>query len=274
MNNAKNIRLSILSLFCLSLCAMLSASCGDEHDGAEQTADSGTTASPQTTDRPDTGAALIEKYEVVFDTLAEKNDKRRYEISAVYPQIQGLQHKGIEERFNSTVRDSIGSMAQDFVESVMPIEEMEVPEGMEATSTFEVRPVLHMRDNRFLSIELAAYSYNAGAAHPNSVISAINFDLPNGRFLTLGDLFRPDAKYLKFISDYCMNELSRRDISDDEWISRGAGPEIDNYRTFFITKKALVIHFDPYQVAAYAAGPQQIEIPWEQLREMMAQQAP
>ena len=56
---------------------------------------------------------------------------------------------------------------------------------------------------------------------------------------------------------------------DDDWIKRGAGAELTNYDNWTITKKGLGITFDPYQVAAYAAGPQNVVVPYSALKEII-----
>ena len=61
---------------------------------------------------------------------------------------------------------------------------------------------------------------------------------------------------------------------DDDWIERGAGPEAENYTSWTIGKKGLGIIFDAYQVAAYAAGPQHVLVPYSALKDLMKTDAP
>jgi hypothetical protein len=68
---------------------------------------------------------------------------------------------------------------------------------------------------------------------------------------------------LQVISDYCVTELTAR-LGADGWMG-GAGPDLANYKTWNITPSGLVVTFDPYQVAAYAAGPQEVLIPYDAL---------
>jgi hypothetical protein len=60
----------------------------------------------------------------------------------------------------------------------------------------------------------------------------------------------------------------------EELIDAGAGPRADNYRAWNITKKGLWITFDPYQVAAYAAGPQYILVPYSVLKDLIKPDGP
>ncbi|HYT50322.1 MAG TPA: RsiV family protein, partial [Pyrinomonadaceae bacterium] len=118
-----------------------------------------------------------------------------------------------------------------------------------------------------------------GAAHGNSMTVVLNYDVKNGKKLTLADLFNPKSNYLKTISDYCIKELKERAKKDDSMIfadqlASGAGPHADNYRAWAITKKGLWITFDPYQVAAYAAGPQYVLVPYSALKDIIKPDGP
>lgn len=104
--------------------------------------------------------------------------------------------------------------------------------------------------------------YMAGAAHPGHYSYSLNYDLHEGRVLALSDLFQPDTDYLEAISAYCMNDLKTRGRL--EW-EEGAVPTPENYRVWNITPDGLLITFDEYQVAPYAAGPQAVMVPYDQL---------
>jgi hypothetical protein len=61
---------------------------------------------------------------------------------------------------------------------------------------------------------------------------------------------------------------------DDDWIQRGAGPDAENYGSWTIGKKGLGIIFDSYQVAAYAAGPQHVLVPYSALKDLIKPDGP
>jgi len=60
------------------------------------------------------------------------------------------------------------------------------------------------------------------------------------------------------------------DMSDADWIARGTAPVPENYENWVLTPDALVFTFEPYQVAAYAAGPQIVTIPLADLADILA----
>lgn len=223
--------------------------------------------------------------EIVARQIREKNKKLKYEIEVEYPQLTGSVDPNFE-KFNQTVRGLMTRKVNEFKKEMTP-----EPAGEEATETPNVPAdesmgsdinigysVALARDD-LISIEFTISSYSAGAAHPNSYTEVVNFDLKNGKPLKLADLFLPGSKYLQTISSYAIQELKKLThgadaMLDDEWIQRGAAPELTNYDNWTIRKKGLGITFDPYQVGPYAAGPQQVLIPYSALKEIIKPDGP
>lgn len=116
-----------------------------------------------------------------------------------------------------------------------------------------------------LSLKFETIGYSDGAAHPYHYTQTLTFDIEKGEQVSLDVLFLPDSDYLKFLSDYCKIELAARDIDFDS-SSQGADPTVENYRNWNITSDGLMITFDEYQVAPYAAGPQTVIIPYSALQ--------
>jgi hypothetical protein len=110
--------------------------------------------------------------------------------------------------------------------------------------------------------------YADGAAHPGSYHLSVTYDLEAGEFLSLEQLFLPGADYLDRLSERCIADLSTRDIGFDMF-SSGAEPAEANYAVWNVTAAGLQITFEEYQVAAYAAGPQTVLVPYEQLADLL-----
>ena len=218
--------------------------------------------------------------------IKEKNKKLKYEINIVYPQLTGSVDPTFE-KFNQTVRSLMTRKVSDFKKEVTPSAEDEpAPDLPDETpleslgSDIDVGYTVALAKDDLISIELTVSSYSAGAAHPNSYTEVVNFDLKNGKLIKLADLFRPGSKYLQTISTYCIQALKKQakeagdTMPDEDWIKRGAAPELTNYDNWTITKKGLGITFDPYQVAAYAAGPQHVLVPYSALKEIIKPDGP
>jgi len=108
-----------------------------------------------------------------------------------------------------------------------------------------------------------------GGAHPGSRHVPLNFDLAEGRPLALAELFRPEADYLQAIADYSIQEL----LKDPEILftdfEQAASPSPENYQVWAITPQGILIIFEEYQVAPYAAGPQFVVVPYSALETLL-----
>src|SRR6185436_16304416 len=206
--------------------------------------------------------------DLVAKQIKENNKKLMYEIDARYPQLTGGSNPNFE-KFNSVVRAPVLKEVAGFKKAMAPEEGEEPrPEGSMG-SDLNVSYDVALAQDDLISVGYSIGSYYQGAAHPNTVSDAVNYDLKNGKPLKLADLFKPGAKYLQVIADYCIADLKKQGKEKgllDEEIQNGAAPNAKNYRSWTITKKGLGISFDAYQVGPYAAGPQYVLVPYSALK--------
>jgi peptidoglycan-N-acetylglucosamine deacetylase len=125
--------------------------------------------------------------------------------------------------------------------------------------------------DNIISYNFSVYTYTGGA-HGNINYQTYTFDLENGTEVTYEDLFQADVNELAVISPIVQQALNEHlgEMTDAQWIEDGTGENPDNYQNFILTDGALIFYFDPYQVAAYAAGPQMVSIPLVDLAEVLA----
>lgn len=224
--------------------------------------------------------------EVVSKRIKESNRKLKYEIDADYPQLTGATDPNLD-KFNQAARTLVTRKVGEFRKEMAPEEEVEAAletneintEGM--GSDLGIGYTVALAKDDLISIQFDISSYYQGAAHPNSYTDVVNFDLKNGKSIRLADLFNVGSKYLQTIAAYCIQDLKKQSkakgddaMLDDDWIGRGAGASGENYDSWTITKQGLKIHFDPYQVAPYAAGPQQSTIPYSTLKDIIKADGP
>jgi hypothetical protein len=138
-------------------------------------------------------------------------------------------------------------------------------EPIAAGSFFQVTFTQLAPPGDVLSLAFAVDGYADGAAHPYHFTQTLNFDLETGQALGLETLFLPNSNYLTVLSAFCRAELGLRDIGFDPAFTTGADPLPENYKNWNLTSEGLLISFDEYQVAAYAAGMQQVIIPYAEL---------
>jgi uncharacterized protein DUF3298/peptidoglycan-N-acetylmuramic acid deacetylase PdaC-like protein len=214
--------------------------------------------------------------DLVAKQIKENNKKLMYEIDARYPQLTGGSNPNFE-KFNSVVRAPVLKEVAGFKKAMAPEEGEEPrPEGSMG-SDLNVSYDVALAQDDLISVGYSIGSYYQGAAHPNTVSDAVNYDLKNGKPLKLADLFKPGAKYLQAIADYCIADLKKQGKEKgllDEEIQNGAAPNAKNYRSWTITKKGLGISFDAYQVGPYAAGPQYVLVPYSALKDVINPDGP
>src|SRR6185369_1198464 len=208
--------------------------------------------------------------------IKESNKKLMYEIDARYPQLTGGSNPNFE-KFNQVVRAPVMKEVAGFKKAMAPEEGEEPrPEGSMG-SDLNVSYDVALAQDDLISVGYSIGSYYQGAAHPNTVSDVVNYDLKNGKPLKLADLFKPGAKYLQAIANYCIADLKKQGKDKgllDEEIQNGAAPNAKNYQSWTITKKGLGINFDAYQVGPYAAGPQYVLVPYSSLKDLINPEGP
>ena len=211
--------------------------------------------------------------------IKEANKQSRFRIDVVYPQIEG---DARFDKFNKEARAMVTKNVAAFKTSETSNETdagSEIPAETQ-TSTLDSDYQIRLADDDLISIEFTESAYSRGAAHPNSYTTVLNYDVRNGKKLALADLFNAKSNYVKVISDYCIKDLKQQakkekdSMLTDDMIQSGASARAENFNAWTITKRGLWITFDPYQVAAYAAGPQQVLVPYSALKDLIKADGP
>jgi hypothetical protein len=164
------------------------------------------------------------------------------------------------QRLTELVTNEVNTWRKSFQENTTPT----VGNG----SSLEAKYNLVSQVGELWSFKFDFNFYSDGAAHPGSYSITLNYDLGQGKELTLADLFLPNADYLGAISQYCIAELSKQPFFEGPF-AEGAQPKAENYRNWNIAPDGLLITFDEYQVAPYAAGPQQVTVPYSVLKSLL-----
>jgi len=208
--------------------------------------------------------------------IKESNKKLNYEIDARYPQLTGGTNPNFE-KFNQVVRASVTKRVAGFKKDMAPEEGEEPPPEGSMGSDLNVGYDVGLAQDDLISVQFSVGSYYQGAAHPNTFTEVVNYDLKNGKQLKLADLFKPGAKYLQAIANYCIADLKKqakdKGLTDEE-IQNGAAANAKNYQSWTITRKGLGINFDAYQVGPYAAGPQYVLVPYSSLKDVINPEGP
>lgn len=191
----------------------------------------------------------------------EEDTGRKVTYVARYPQLVGPEAQ--VAAFNREAEAQAQARLDGFRAQLQDWQAPDV-DGPAATSWIEIDYSTTIATDDVISVLFNVYTYFAGAAHPNTESFALNYDLGSGSALALGDLFAADAPYLQTIADVSQAQLRQNMMAT--FVDEGAAPTPENYKSWNIDRDGLIITFDPYQVAPYAAGVQETYISYDDLR--------
>ncbi len=228
--------------------------------------DTSTVTPPESTPLPPTPTIEIpDSATLTPELIEESSDTPAYTIT-----IQSVKMEGdnfFAEPFNTAIKNLVDKERQAFIESTSQVEEWRAANIPDIRSALDGVYTLTYNENTLVSIHFEFSMYIAGAAHPNSYSITLTYNLQNQHVLQLADLFTPESDWLNALSTLCSTDLSNRGVLE---FSEGAAPVIENYARWTINPEGLKIYFDPYQVIAYAAGPQQVIVPYTALADYIA----
>ena len=211
---------------------------------------------------------ISQQVTLISQPFNETNQTPPFTITSQTPQLAGSDDPRVivfNQRLKELITKEVDIWRQSFLQNTAPT----VNNG----STLDVTYTLLSQIGDVWSFKFDFSFYADGAAHPGLNSMTLNYDLGQGRELALADLFLPNANYLEAISKYCIAELSMQPFFDSSF-SNGAQPTLENYRNWNIIPDGLMITFDEYQVAPYAAGPQKVLVPYSELQALIDPQGP
>ena len=127
-------------------------------------------------------------------------------------------------------------------------------------------------DGTVLSILRELYE-NRGGVHPSVVYFAETYEVASQGRLLLGNLFTvPEDVYLARLQDMILAQMDQRETGDGVYYFEFAREQLLNLldpMDFALTEDSLLIFFDVYALAPYAAGPQYFYLPYSELSDIL-----
>jgi len=194
-------------------------------------------------------------------TSTSQANNNKPPITINCPDIKNITNKPLQEEINLIIKKRVDQIVTDY-----NLEEGAGDPQNSKNNWLEVECTPIRSDNSIFSIKLNINSYGGGA-HPNHSVNTLNYSVKDQRELKLKDIFMPNSDYLKLLSQFSEIHLKEK-LEDDysQMIKDGTSPEEANFSNFLINENGLTIIFDPYQVAPYSEGAQQILIPSLEMR--------
>jgi hypothetical protein len=187
-----------------------------------------------------------------------KEQHHTWSISIKYPYIVGT------ESFNAAVGKIVHPLTKTFIGEIPPLENApSYPGYVSGKYSYAI-----LKDG-IISVLIEWDEYYPAAAHPGGGSASVNYDTSARRVLSLSDLFRRGADYVRELSRLATIDLAGSKRTDDYAIQHGAGPVESNFKVFTLTDTDLVLHFQPYQVGPGAQGSVDVTIPLTELRPIL-----
>jgi hypothetical protein len=220
-----------------------------------------------TASRPETGRG--DDLQIVTKETKTQSKIPNCSIDARFPQIVGADERR-GAKFNLEVTDLIEKRIAGFKSQVS---QTNGPSGNSAGASLTIDYHTTFSNGRLLSVAFSTESHLAGSRHPNLEALALTYDLQAGAGLTMADIFRPGADFLRVMAEFCIPKLTEQlgQNSDHNWIKRGASATAENYKVWNLTKTGMLITFDTNQVAP---GVRKVIVPFNTLRPLIATGSP
>ncbi|OGG79854.1 hypothetical protein A3A39_04685 [Candidatus Kaiserbacteria bacterium RIFCSPLOWO2_01_FULL_54_13] len=181
--------------------------------------------------------------EAAVKTETTHDESGTYLVDVDYPQF------GIAA-IDADIKSKVDSAVAEFKALPPNPPESATPQN-EFTGTFEnvyIGPDV-------VSVKLVLSQYTGGA-HPMTIFSGLNYDRATGRQLLQDDAFTMVGMTVEEVSAQATAELRKK--LGDSMFEEGANSNPENFSSFIISADTVTFIFQPYQTAAYAAGPQEV----------------
>ena len=118
------------------------------------------------------------------------------------------------------------------------------------------------------------YSTWSGGAHPNTVLLSWNFDLETGTFFDPA-LLDGETGFRDAVTGELKRQARERAAQADGLFWEDYEATLENWSSYAVSfgQSGMSVGFSPYELAAYAAGPQIFEIPYTTLAPHLGQHA-
>lgn len=197
----------------------------------------------------------------IFSEDAKESGKN-YSIDIKYPYLGAVSNGQV----NIDLNNFINNIVTGFKNRVS------AEDAWTGENTFKLYYEPYEVNDKYVSLRIDTLEYNGGA-HGFMATNVFNYDLQNNKIISLDDVFDSSKDYLNKISnksiEYLLKINEKDNFSEKEWIEEGAKADKNIYSIFIFNNYAITFYFDQYQVAPYAAGRQQVILPFSAIKDIL-----
>ncbi|MDK2867636.1 MAG: hypothetical protein PWP51_2494 [Clostridiales bacterium] len=204
---------------------------------------------------PPYGEHTLPHIAAVIDYTVQTDYSDAFNLNYIYPVVLGENNQFMQ--INNAIKSRVETAMNYNI--ALAIEDHAAQEN----DPIDLRPYYYAANyrtytntQRYLSIGLNFYQYTGGA-HGLSTATYFNYDLTSGAALRLSDLFEADFDYQTYINDIIYTAIDTLETEDNVYAFEG----ISEDQKFYLDGNWIVIYFEPYEIAPYAAGAPTFKIP-------------
>jgi len=198
--------------------------------------------------------------EITITDLVIKEDREALKVDIVFPLVQGIKDKQVEEKINQTIQKDVLSFKE-----MMQTESEEYLQGAKEEG-WEIRKyeafayyIVHYQKDDLLSLSVFYYSYTLGA-HGHTLQRAYNFNLENGEKNLLRNILKEKKDYVDFINQEIKRQM---ELNPQEYFTEwSVFQSISEEQPFYLIEDGIVVYFGLYEIAPYASGIKYFKIPY------------
>ncbi len=196
---------------------------------------------------------------ISVDTKTLSDNSEELESNILLPILSGGNSEELLNDINRIIEEDALEVKEEIYEMAKEDVKALKEDGIELKYQLMINHDIHTANNELISLTTLNYQYTGGA-HGLSVKVPYNFDLTNGKEINLKDLFKEDSNYIDILNEEIQKQIQQnpdRFFPDEVELFSG----INKNQSFYIKDGKLFIYFGQYEIAPYASGIIEFEIP-------------
>ena len=192
--------------------------------------------------------------------LVIKEDHEALKVDMVFPLVQGIKDKQVEEKINQTIQKDVLNFKEMLQTESEKYLQGAKEEGWEIRKYIAtIYYIVHYQKDNLLSLSVFYYSYTLGA-HGHTLQRTYNFNLLNGEEILLSDTLKEKKDYVDIINQ----EIRRRiELNPQEYFTEwSVFQSISEEQPFYLIEDGIVVYFGLYEIAPYSSGIRYFKIPY------------
>jgi len=189
---------------------------------------------------------------IIITDMTIKEDHKALKVDMVFPLVQGIKDKQVEEKINQTIQKDVlnfKEMLQTESEKYLQGTKKEGWEKRKYIATTYY--IVHYQKDDLLSLSVFYYSYTLGA-HGHTLQHTYNFNLENGKEILLSDILKEKKDYVAIINQEIKRQIN---LNPQKYFTKwSVFQSISQEQPFYLIEDGIVVYFGLYEIAPYASG--------------------